>query len=47
MFMLKMYMLLKNVVVFIKNFNNVYMYIGKNFWFEFNKFVKSYIFNNI
>lgn len=47
--MLKIYMLLKNVVVFIKNFNNVYMYmyIEKNFWFEFNKFVKSYIFNNI
>lgn len=42
-----MYMSLKNAAVFIKNFNNAYMYIGKNFWFEPNKLAKSYIFNNI
>lgn len=47
MFMLKIYMSLKNAAVFIKNFNNAYMYIGKNFWFEPNKLAKSYIFNNI
>lgn len=49
MFMLKIYMSLKNAAVFIKNFNNayMYMYIGKNFWFEPNKLAKSYIFNNI
>lgn len=35
-------MSLKNAAVFIKNFNNAYMYIGKNFWFEPNKLAKSY-----
>lgn len=45
--MLKIYMSLKNAAVLIKNFNNAYMYIGKNFWFELNKLAKSYIFNNI
>lgn len=49
MFMLKIYMSLKNAAVFIKNFNNayMYMYIEKNFWFEPNKLAKSYIFINI
>lgn len=45
--MLKIYTSLKNAAVFIKNFNNAYMHIGKNFWFEPNKLAKSYIFNNI
>lgn len=39
--MLKIYMSLKNAAVFIKNFNNAYMYIGKNFWFEPNKLQKA------